>query len=110
MKTTSLNTAIAPVVDIFPQLAIGYHDRQRIRDEMTLLRSFGFDRVYFVTCNPGYPQFSNPWLSLMPPYPETENYAWESILALGDPNAVYLQECHRQGMAAFLAGIVCQQE
>jgi hypothetical protein len=101
MKTTAKQTAVAPVVDIFPQLAIGYHDRRRIRDEMALLRSFGFDRVYFVTCNPGNPQFSNPWLCLMPPYPGCQNYAWESINALGDPNAVYLQECHRQGMAAF---------
>ena len=101
MKKTTNGTALSPVVDIFPQLCTGFHDRRRIRKEMGLLADFGFDRVYFVTCGPGYPQFSNPWLCLMPPESCSENHAAESIFALGDPNFVYVDECHRSGMEAF---------
>lgn len=102
MKTTRRGKAVAPVVDIFPQLAVGYHDQSRVAEEMSLLKSFGFDRVYFVLCNPGYPTFSNPILSIQPPdIPGYENYSFKSLVALGDPNFAYLHECHRQGMEAF---------
>lgn len=102
MKMTRAGKAIAPVVDIFPQLAVGFHDQARVAEEMRLLKSFGFDRVYFVLCNPGYPTFSNPILCLQPPdVPGFENYTFKSIAALGDPAFAYLHECHRQGMEAF---------
>lgn len=102
MKTTKAGKAIAPVVDIFPQMAVGFHDQARVAEEMRLLKSFGFDRVYFVLCNPGYPTFSNPILCLQPPdVPGFENYTFKSIAALGDPAFAYLHECHRQGMEAF---------
>jgi len=90
----------APVVDIFPQLVVGFHDRARVQTEMDLLKSFGFDRVYFVVCNPGYPLFSNPMLSLQRPHDGVENYALASLEALGDPNQVYVECCHAAGMAA----------
>lgn len=101
MKRTAGGKAIAPVVDIIPHVAVGRHDFARIRREMELLRAFGFERVYFVLANPGYPQFSNPWLSLMPPGARCENHVFESVRLLGDPNVAYLHECHRQGMEAW---------
>jgi len=101
MNTTTKGTAFAPVVDIAPQLAVSTHDYARVRREMELLKGLGFDRVYFVLVNPGYPQFSNPWLALLPPDLETENYTFDSLLQLGDPNFAYLNACHEQGMEAW---------
>lgn len=101
MKETKQGKAIAPVVDIFPQLWQGFHDRERVREEMRLLKELGFDRVYFVLCNPGYPQFSSPQNGLIPPHPDVPNHGVNSILAVGDPNWVYCDECHRQGMEAW---------
>jgi hypothetical protein len=101
MNTTANGTAFAPVVDIAPQLAVSVHDHRRVRREMELLKAFGFDRVYFVLANPGYPQFSNPWLALIPPDLGTENHTFESILQLGDPNFAYLKACHDAGMEAW---------
>ena len=101
MNTTTNGTAFAPVVDIAPQLAVSTHDHARVRREMELLKAFGFDRVYFVLANPGYPQFSNPWLALVPPDLGTENHTFDSILQLGDPNFAYLHACHELGMEAW---------
>lgn len=94
--------ALAPVVDIFPQISLGYHDDARVEEEMRLLRSLGFERVYFVLCNPGYPMFSNPALCLQPPDIATlPNFSFRSIVALGDPNLAYLRKCQKLGMEAF---------
>lgn len=101
MKTTAGGKAIAPVVDIMPQLCVSVHDHGRIREEMALLKQLGFDRIYFVLCQPGYPMFSNPWLSLMSNDPAVENHMLASLTALGDPNWAYVQECHKQGMEAW---------
>jgi hypothetical protein len=101
IRQTRNGKAIAPVVDIFPQLCQGFHDRVRVRDEMRLLKALGSDRVYFVLCNPGYPQFSKPQTAPLPPHPNVDNHAVRSIMALGDPNRVYCDECHRQGMEAW---------
>ncbi len=101
MKTTKNGKAIAPVVDIFPQLCLGFHDDARIDEEMRLLESLGFERVYFVLCNPGYPMFSNPMLCIQPPNQASENYSFKSIVSLGDPNFAYLHHCHHHGMEAF---------
>lgn len=101
MKTTARGTAFAPVVDIAPQLAVSRHDHERVRREMELLRAFGFERVYFVLVNPGFPQFSNPWLALLPPNLATENYTFDSLLQLGDANFAYLHACHEAGMEAW---------
>ncbi len=102
MKTTKRGKAFAPVMDIFPQIVVGYHDQERVAEEMRLLKSFGFERVYFVLTNPGYPMFSNPYQSIQPQDIEgLENYALKSIVALGDPNFAYVHECHRHGMEAF---------
>ncbi len=89
---------IASVVDIFPQLCYSKHDYKRISEEMELLASLGFKRVYFVVSGAGYPMFSSPWLSIN----EHEyNHALESIISVGDPNFAYMYECHKQGMEAF---------
>jgi hypothetical protein len=102
-RQTPKGTAIAPVVDIFPHLMVGFHDCKRVREEMRLLKSLGFERVYFVTCNPGYPMFSNPALSLLPPnLPGVENFAARSLAALGhEPEKAYVEACHAEGMEAF---------
>lgn len=101
MKTTRNGKAIAPVVDIFPQICVSHHDDARVDEEMRLLKEFGFDRVYFVLCNPGFPMFSNPWLSLQPPGVASENHSFQSLVSLGYPNFAYLHACHRHGMEAF---------
>tara|TARA_R110002049_G_scaffold307038_1_gene506605 strand:- start:169532 stop:171355 length:1824 start_codon:yes stop_codon:yes gene_type:complete len=90
----------APVVDIMPQLR-GFHDNNKVREEMVFLKKLGFDRVYFVLCQPGYPSFSDPTLSVMPTDKGTGIQTLESILALGDPNYVYLYEAQRLGMEAW---------
>ncbi len=91
---------IAPVVDIQPQLR-GFHDYYRIQEEITLLKKLGFERLYFVLCQPGYSAFSDPTISIMPTDKGTENHTLESILALGDPNLAYMYETKRQGMEAW---------
>ncbi len=101
MKRTKGGKALAPVVDIMPQLCVGFHDYVRVREEMRLLKTIGFERVYFVLSQPGYPMFSCPWLSMMPPDKATENHLLESVMALGDPNWAYMCECKRQGMEAW---------
>ncbi|CAM3100989.1 hypothetical protein [Rariglobus hedericola] len=102
LKTTRGGKAVAPVVDIFPQITMGHHDDARIAEEMRLLKSLGFERVYFVLCNPGYPMFSNPVLALHPPdLPGLENHSFRSIASLGDPNFAYVHHCRRLGMEAY---------
>lgn len=91
---------IAPVVDIMPQLR-GFHDYEKVREEMAFLKKLGFNRVYFVLCQPGYPSFSDPTLSVMPTDKGTGNQTLASILALGDPNYVYMYEAKRLGMEAW---------
>ncbi len=101
-KTAIGGKALAPVVDIFPQISLGYHDETRVEEEMRLLRSLGFERVYFVLCNPGYPMFSNPALCLQPPdIAGLQNFSFRSLVALGDPNLAYLRKCKEFGMEAF---------
>ncbi len=101
-KTAIGGKALAPVVDIFPQISLGYHDEARVEEEMRLLRSLGFERVYFVLCNPGYPMFSNPALCLQPPdIAGLQNFSFRSLVALGDPNLAYLRKCKEFGMEAF---------
>ncbi len=91
---------IAPVVDIQPQLR-GFHDYYRIQEEIFLLKNLGFERLYFVLCQPGFPAFSDPTISIMPTDKGTENHTLESILALGDPNWAYMYETKKQGMEAW---------
>lgn len=101
-KTAIGGKALAPVVDIFPQISLGYHDESRVDEEMRLLRSLGFERVYFVLCNPGYPMFSNPALCLQPPdIAGLQNFSFHSLVALGDPNLAYVRKCQEHGMEAF---------
>lgn len=102
-RSTERGKVVAPVVDVFPHLMVGFHDEARVDEEMRLFRTLGFERVYFVLCNPGYPMFSNPALSLLPAgYPGLENYAERSIAALGgEPDAAYARACRRHGMEAF---------
>lgn len=97
---TKAGKMVAPVVDIMPHLR-GFHDYTEVREEMTILKKLGFDRVYFVLCQPGFPTFSDPTISVMPTDKGTGNQTLESILALGDPNYAYLYEAKRLGMEAW---------
>tara|TARA_R110002096_G_scaffold82297_1_gene191566 strand:+ start:6330 stop:8270 length:1941 start_codon:yes stop_codon:yes gene_type:complete len=97
---TKSGKLFAPVVDIMPQLR-GFHDYSKVREEMIFLKNLGFKRVYFVLCQPGYPTFSDPTIAVMPTDKCTGNYTLESILALGDPNYVYMYEAKRLGMEAW---------
>jgi hypothetical protein len=100
VKHTKGEKAFAPVVDIMPYLR-GMHDYNRVHEEMRLLKELGFERVYFVLCNPGYPVFSNPSLSVMPPDKGTGYYTFESLIKLGDPNWAYMYEAQKLGMEAW---------
>jgi hypothetical protein len=91
---------IAPVIDIQPQLR-GFHDYSKIQEEINILKNLGFERIYFVLCQPGYSAFSDPTISIMPTDKGTGNHTLESILALGDPNWAYMYETKRQGMEAW---------
>ncbi len=97
---TKSGTMFAPVVDIMPQLR-GFHDYKKVREEMVFLKNLGFKRVYFVLCQPGYPTFSDPTISVMPTDKGTGNNTLASILALGDPNYIYMSEAKRLGMEAW---------
>lgn len=97
---TKSGTMFAPVVDIMPQLR-GFHDYKKVREEMVFLKNLGFKRVYFVLCQLGYPTFSDPTISVMPTDKGTGNNTLASILALGDPNYVYMSEAKRLGMEAW---------
>ncbi len=100
LKQTKRGKAFAPVVDIMPYLR-GIHDYNRVHEEMKLLKELGFERVYFVLCNPGYPVFSNPSLSIMPPDKGTGYHTFESLIKLGDPNWAYMYEAQKLGMEAW---------
>ncbi|MCM4172318.1 hypothetical protein DHD32_12560 [Arenibacter sp. TNZ] len=91
---------MATVVDIMPHLR-GFHGYKEVREEMVFLKKLGFKRVYFILCQPGYSAFSDPTISVMSPGKGTGNHTLESILALGDPNYVYLYEAQRLGMEAW---------
>jgi len=80
---------LAMVVDV-GATGHSFYDRHRIRAEMAVLRELGFERVYFVQLNPGYASFDMLSPTLM-----------RSIIALGDPNQAYMDECKRQGMEAW---------
>ena len=100
IKRTRGGKAFAPVVDIMPYLR-GMHDYNRVHEEMKLLKELGFQRVYFVLCNSGYPVFSDPSLSIMPPNKGTGYYTFESLMKLGDPNWAYMHEAHNLDMEAW---------
>ncbi len=101
LKTTRGGKVLAPVIDIFPQIASGFYTQDRIANEIKLFKEMGFERIYLVVCNPGYPSFSYPYLAVMPPGNSTGNTAFENIVRLGDPNLAYLHEAKKQGMEAW---------
>jgi len=95
-KVKLFGKEIAPLIDIAPKLIVA-HDLERVRGEMAAIKSLGFKRVYLVLCNPGYPSFSNPVISPTTLHNNT-NRTMESLLRLGDPNWVYLNEAKKQGL------------
>lgn len=100
LPQTSGGKAMAPVIDIQPYLR-GFHDHERVQEEMLLLKKLGFERVYLVLCQPGYPAFSDPSIAVMPPHKGTGNNTFASIHALGDPNWVFMHEAQKAGMEAW---------
>src|SRR5690606_36938325 len=100
-KKSAGGKIIAPVIDIFPQIAGGNYSRKRISEEISLFKSLGFERIYFVVANPGYPSFSSPNLSVMPPGRPWTNNAYQSVMRLGDVNFAYLYETKKQGLEAW---------
>ncbi|NOU64844.1 hypothetical protein GC096_12475 [Paenibacillus sp. LMG 31461] len=92
---------VAPVIDIFPDLCGVPYRYGSIRNKMELLAQLGYSRVYLVISLPGYPMYSNPWLSVMNPDNQAGNYSIESILSVGDPVFEHIFEAHRVGMEAF---------
>ncbi len=100
LKQTKKGKAIAPVIDVQPQLR-RLHNVDSVRVEIQEIKKLGFDRVYMVLCNPGYPAFSDPGITPMPLDKKTGNRTLESILKLGDPNWVYLNEAKKAGLEAW---------
>ena len=90
----------AAVIDIFPQLCLGRYDAEKVEANIKLLADLGIKRIYFVVCLPGYPSFSNPWISLMSPDNDCENYALESVIALDSPNLAFCRYAKKYGMEA----------
>jgi hypothetical protein len=98
--TTMNGKPFAAVIDIFPQLCLGSYDTEKVEKNIALLADLGFKRLYFVVCLPGYPSFSNPWLSLLPPDNDCSNYALESIISLESPNLAFCRYAKKYGMEA----------
>ncbi|WP_127588265.1 hypothetical protein [Paenibacillus koleovorans] len=92
---------VAPVIDIFPDLCGVRYRYGSIRNKMEQLAGLGYKRIYLVVSLPGQPMYSNPWLSVMKPDTEANNYALESIVNIGDPVFDHIYEAHRAGLEAF---------
>jgi len=94
---------IAPVIDIFPQIAMEKDfSPDVIRREVTLSAAMtGCKRIYCVTTNPGFPMFSSPWNALLPENNRCSNYALANIRRVGDANALFAQAVHACGCEAF---------
>lgn len=99
--TTMNGKPFAAVVDIFPQLCLARYDVKMVEENIALLADLGIKRIYFVVCPPGYPSFSNPWLSLLPPDNDCGNHALESVIALESPNLVFCRYAKKYGLEAF---------
>ncbi|NGM60922.1 hypothetical protein G5B30_03220 [Sphingobacterium sp. SGG-5] len=88
------------LIDI-PHQILRYHTVDSIRKEMRILKELGFERVYLVLCNPGYPAHSHPFNTILPMGKKMPYRMLESVIELGDPNWVYLNEAKKAGLEAF---------
>ncbi len=97
---TENGTKVAPVIDIQPQLNYAPTDYARVLKEVKIIAGMGYTRCYFVTCNPGYPMFSNPILA---PMEGSRNWHLKESIALlenGDANAAFAKACNEVGLEA----------
>ena len=101
IRTTKNGKPFAAVIDIFPQLCLVRNDMTLVDREIELLAEFGFQRLYFVVCLPGYPSFSNPWITLQAPDNDCHNHSLESIVALDSPNWAFCRCAKKHGLEAF---------
>jgi hypothetical protein len=92
---------VAPVIDVFFTICDAPYSPPVVGRQMDLLKDLGFKRLYLVAANPGSPQLSNPWVSLMRPDNDSGQHALASVLALGDPNLAYLHEAKKRGFEVF---------
>jgi len=99
--TTMNGKPFAAVIDIFPQLCLTRNNVSIVEKNIALLADLGIKRLYLVVCPPGYPSFSNPWLSLLPPDNDCHNYAIESIIALESPNHIFCRYAKKYGLETF---------
>ncbi len=90
----------AALIDIMHQ-AQRFHSLDSVRKEIRIIKELGFERVYFVLCNPGYPSHSSPFNALMPMGSDMPYRVLETVIELGDPNWVYLNEAKKAGLEAF---------
>lgn len=88
------------LIDI-PHQIQRFHTIDSIRKEMRILKELGFERVYLVLCNPGYPAHSAPYNTILPMGSKMPYRILESVVELGDPNWVYLSEAKKAGLEAF---------
>lgn len=91
---------IAPVLDIFPHTVSCKVTKKTVAEEVELLASMGFRRLYFVVTNPGFPTFSCPWLSLSPSGNPYQNYSMDTLLQAADLNFQYVYETKKRGLEA----------
>lgn len=99
-RRTAGGKRYAALIDIMHQ-AQRFHSLDSVRKEIRIIKELGFERVYFVLCNPGYPSHSSPFNALMPMGKEIPYRILETVLELGDPNWVYLNEAKKAGLEAF---------
>lgn len=88
------------LIDI-PHQIQRFHTVDSIRKEMSILKTLGFERVYLVLANPGYPAHSAPFNTILPMGSKMPYRILESVLELGDSNWVYLNEAKKAGLEAF---------
>ncbi len=98
---TGTTLPLAPVTDIFLDLCYGPHTPENIKAKLQVFKDIGFQRVYFVIANPGYPTYGMDMLDFAPTPKTFGNYAKASVDAVGDINKVMIETAHELGMEAW---------
>jgi len=91
---------VAPVLDLWPNLCADPHFWETIGQRLDLMQALGYQRIYFVAVNPSYPNFSSPFLRMLPPDNVVGNHGLNSVLNIGDANFLTIYEAHKRGMEA----------
>ncbi len=92
---------LAPQTDIFLDMCYGPHDPEVVKRKLQVFKELGFERVYFVAANPGYPQYGMPFLDFIADPDAYGNYARESVQHTTNINRVMIRAAHEAGLEAW---------